>query len=378
MLLTTLLLLCQAPTVHELRAERYVVDPAASEVGFHGSSDLHDFTGRSKRVSGEMLVDLEALGTLAGGAFRVQAKSLDTDNSSRDKKMRKTLDVDRYPEIVFELGRASGALPPEGGKVSVDGAFVIHGVRRERSFQLDVRPRDDGALRVRGKTRFEMTDHGIEPPSVLFIDVAEEVEVYVDLLLRPADAPPLDAQRVALTVVDGSGASHEERLWLRPDALLWERPARGTWVLGRAGTAESFRFGAPLDRTAHATLARTAPAGAPSVQRDEGSLRVAWEGEPWLELEGLRGDAPFGALLARVDGLPPAVQSELEATRGLPVRWRLRTLRGEVLEATLGEPAAGALPAWALDADVLRRSASARDGDERGSAEPAGIERVER
>jgi polyisoprenoid-binding protein YceI len=329
--------------------QRYQISIAESEVGFDGSSTLHDFTGRSRAVHGELRTALDAVATTSGGSFWFEARTLDTGNSSRDSEMRETLEVDTFPRISFTIDGIRGALGAARSRVQANGRFTIHGIERTRSFPIEVERLAAGRLRVRGELRFDITEHRIEPPRVLFVSMDEEVRVFFDLLLVPLAAETVAAEARAI-----AQASVPSGLWLTDDGgLLLE--VGSTWVLARGTTARRVDVA-----SARFALAATppSPAAAATVAARDGVLSIACDGRTWVELEGLSGDAPLPRALAAAGSLPAGVRAELERLTGVPARARLVLLEPgfdaderpvwseRVLELAFGPPRPGRTPSW--------------------------------
>ena len=129
------------------------------EVAFDGHGTLGDFTGRTTRISGM----LTGAATLDGvrGHVELEAATLATGNGRRDRDMRASLEVQRFPVLRFDLddvvttGPASDSTP-----VTLRGRFTIHGVTRESAVRgwAWVSP---GAVSFRGRTPMTITDYGI-------------------------------------------------------------------------------------------------------------------------------------------------------------------------------------------------------------------------
>src|SRR6185503_5293381 len=65
--------------------------PSLSRVGFDGESTLHDFSGATSQLAGEMEFDPSKPGDAPRARITVKATSLDTGNEDRDADMRKSL-----------------------------------------------------------------------------------------------------------------------------------------------------------------------------------------------------------------------------------------------------------------------------------------------
>ena len=73
-------------------------------VAFEGSSTLHDFNGKG---SCESFIASENAGVISVPELTVAVSDMDTDNSSRDKKMRKMFEAEKHPLIKGMSGSIS-------------------------------------------------------------------------------------------------------------------------------------------------------------------------------------------------------------------------------------------------------------------------------
>ena len=168
-----------------------VLDPARSEVRFRAEATGHAFTGRTRRIGGRATLAPGDLSGVAGASAEVEAASLETGNGLRDRKMRRMLESDRYPRILFRAARfAPGDLPREGGKEFrgvLSGEITVRGVTTPVSF--DVAGAWEGAgLRASGAGEVRFTDFGMKPPRVLgWLRVEDRIRLEFDVLVRPAE-----------------------------------------------------------------------------------------------------------------------------------------------------------------------------------------------
>lgn len=404
MILLHLLVLPLLQEPAQLGVGRYTVDPERSEVGFHGTSTLHDFTARTDAVRGELRGDLAHPAALCAGRLSVEAVGLDTQNEERDEKMREHLEVAEFPTLDFVVDRVEGELTDGAGELQVVGSFHIHGVEKRRRVPVTIAPAAGGGVRVTGSCTFPMSEHGIEPPQVLVITVGDPVEVFFDLVLVPVPAAAVDAVHRALAVTEdvapAGGAAERrssgEHLWIAEDRALWARDAAHLWLLAADGAcarvdveqgavrpaavacdvlfsearAQAVRLreklatlpAGPAGRVREAVeriergLAHAPAPGPLRVERTGGALVWSLGDTEWLRAEELFGDERvLGTLLAGLDGLPAVVRDELPELRGIPRRLVVRTATPaavQSLEILIGEDAPGQLPDWALAAST--------------------------
>ena len=154
------------------------LDPGKTKVSFTLDAALHSvhgtfaakqsalqFDSASDRIAGEILVD---------------AKSGETGNGMRDRKMHKdVLESESYPEISFRPDSVEGAIANAGkSSVSVHGMFRIHGVDREITVPAEV---EMSAGQWTAKVHFTIpyARWGMRNPSTLFLRVSDSVEIDV-------------------------------------------------------------------------------------------------------------------------------------------------------------------------------------------------------
>ncbi len=160
----------------------FVVDPAGSVVSFHLHHKMHAVDGRSTEVEGKaVLGDDGKVMTMV----RIPAASFVTGDANRDSHMRETLDVSKFPFVVFK-GVTTLTVPVAHGKpleARFAGELDFHGVKRPISIPAQVSIAPDGTAVVRARFPVNLEAHRIERPALLFIKVDENVELDVQLKL---------------------------------------------------------------------------------------------------------------------------------------------------------------------------------------------------
>jgi len=179
-----------AATPAGAEAKRWATVASKSQVSFDASFPLGDFAGRAGDVAGEFWGDPADLRQSVTGALRVKITALHTGVDGRDRDMWRALSAERYPEIRFTVQRVEASFPSVTDRadvlLTISGLMQMHGVGRSMVLPGRVRLQDS-RLWIRGETRIQMRDFGIDPPRRFFLRVADSVLVSFDLLLAVAD-----------------------------------------------------------------------------------------------------------------------------------------------------------------------------------------------
>ena len=141
----------------------YRVQPEASEVTVKATSRLMNADVRFRRLSGDVTVDPNNLGT-AKITLAIEAGSVDSGIGIRDNHLRSEdfFDVKRFPTITFESVRVQGA----GPRATVSGRLTIRGVTREIEVPIDL-ALTGLALVASGEFVVNRGDYGINYQSFL-------------------------------------------------------------------------------------------------------------------------------------------------------------------------------------------------------------------
>lgn len=165
------------------------LDAKTSRVRFTIDAFAHTVHGSFAVSSGELRFDPET--GAASGEVVVDARSGETGNGSRDKKMHEVvLESARFPQIVFTASRVSGKFEREGASdLQLGGAIAIHGA--SHPVVLAVHAESRGAeVTARAPLTVPFVEWGLEDPSNLLLRIAKQVEVAIEAHGALAAAAP--------------------------------------------------------------------------------------------------------------------------------------------------------------------------------------------
>jgi polyisoprenoid-binding protein YceI len=158
-----------------------------------GQPTKHEAVARTNAVTGELTVVRASSGLQVNGLrFVVQLsdlQSMDTvaghNVTNRDRNVSRTLDVQTYPNAVFEAAALQMPVKLAQGQtitVDVPGTFTVHGVARPARANAQVRM-TGGEVQVAGTIDIDMTQFGVTPPKIAFAESDPQVTVDFMLLL---------------------------------------------------------------------------------------------------------------------------------------------------------------------------------------------------
>ncbi|MEX0684975.1 MAG: YceI family protein [Balneolales bacterium] len=175
--LTTLMLITFFVSLQEVI---YYTD--TGKVEFTSSVPLHEFTGRSEKLTG--MIDFEK--NLID--FYLDLTTLYTGNERRDRDMYRTLNVDDYPfaEFTGSLTSPFDQDSREKQLVTTSGELTMNGVTRNKVVEGSLQKQGDDLL-LEAVWIQDITDHNIEPPGILFYRVRDEMEVKIEATLQQTE-----------------------------------------------------------------------------------------------------------------------------------------------------------------------------------------------
>jgi polyisoprenoid-binding protein YceI len=149
---------------------------------FTAHATVGDFTGSTQRVSGAVIGDVPDV----RGWVEAPVASLETGNALRDRDLRGSMEVERYPTMRFDLASAALASPSATGDtttVLLHGSLAIHGVSRAIDVTASIARRGD-TIHVIAEFPLDLSDYRVGGLSKMFglLRVRSTIEVHVDLL----------------------------------------------------------------------------------------------------------------------------------------------------------------------------------------------------
>lgn len=185
--LLLLLLLFWLPLFAE--QESYEITPELSRLTFDMSAKIHQVRGTSNAFTGKITGDPDDISS-AKVAIKLDPKTFDTGNESRDKVMRdKSMEIEKYPRIEFVSTaiEASDRKLPKGKPVNaaIRGTLRLHGTEKELAIPVKIQW-DSKQIVAEGDVTIFLDEWDIYRPKVLFFRLENDVKAHFRIVAKRA------------------------------------------------------------------------------------------------------------------------------------------------------------------------------------------------
>ena len=170
----------QGELASEVHHDVYSTRSGSAEFYIDAIGTLGVFMGKSRSMSGHIDLQDSAI------EFSVRLKSLNSGIDRRDNDMFVALKADQYPEIHFN-GSFQPAFNPystEKQAVTAKGEFHLHGITNPLEVNGFLQRQGDVIL-MEAHWSMNVKDYDIDPPKVLFVTIADELDINVSARLLP-------------------------------------------------------------------------------------------------------------------------------------------------------------------------------------------------
>ncbi len=106
------------------------------------------------------------------GLITIKSLSLVSDNKDRDTHMYKVLNVEVNPNISFNITSIS----KEGEQYKISGFLTLNGVAKKVETLASINE-NGNLISLNGAFSILLTDFGMEPPSMFFLTVRDQIDI---------------------------------------------------------------------------------------------------------------------------------------------------------------------------------------------------------
>jgi len=129
----------------------------------------------SSKIVSQLTMDKGDVTTLKG-SVDVSLVELKSDNEDRDEHMHETINVEKYTKTIYTI---SSVVKNTAGSYNINGKLNLHGITKEVNLLGEVSESGD-KVTIKAKTSFKMSDFGIEPPTLLFLTVRDQLDMTIN------------------------------------------------------------------------------------------------------------------------------------------------------------------------------------------------------
>jgi polyisoprenoid-binding protein YceI len=154
-------------------------DPAATKIEFTLAATMHTVRGTFRLKSGHILFDPKTGN--ASGTVIIDARSANTDNTSRDQKMHaEILESAKFPEIAFTPTGEQGSIAQLGtSRVAISGVIRLHGQDHPVTMTITIQTGAGGQYQASTKFAVPYAQWGLQNPSTFILRVSDTVNLDV-------------------------------------------------------------------------------------------------------------------------------------------------------------------------------------------------------
>ncbi len=144
----------------------------------------------TKDVTGDLYVSKDGLISNQRSAFKVDLRTLVSDESLRDRQAKGNLNTDRFPFAEFVADSATN-FPKDYAanqqtELTLTGTLTLHDVSKPVEWAVFARAAGDYLTAV-ADTDIKMTDFGVNPPTVSVSRVEDKLHIQVTLFAKLAN-----------------------------------------------------------------------------------------------------------------------------------------------------------------------------------------------
>ncbi|MDD2895326.1 MAG: YceI family protein [Aliarcobacter sp.] len=105
--------------------------------------------------------------------------SLISDKETRDEHMYKLLQVEKFKTITFDI-RSITKTPED---YEIKGVLTLNGVSKNIKAKISINKQNNQIL-LTGGFSFNLTDFSLEPPSMMFLTVRNQIDITYNIVLE--------------------------------------------------------------------------------------------------------------------------------------------------------------------------------------------------
>lgn len=153
----------------------------SSSVRFFSEATIENIEATNRRVSSMLNIETKQL------VFQIPITAFEFDKDLMKEHFNENyLESEKHPKGTFNGRIVENIDFSKDGvhKASAKGILKIHGIEKERTINGTITIKD-GVISLTGKFDVVLKDHNVKIPKILFSNIAEQVEVTINVTYEP-------------------------------------------------------------------------------------------------------------------------------------------------------------------------------------------------
>ncbi|WP_368028615.1 YceI family protein [Arcobacter sp. s6] len=141
-----------------------------------GDNEINPST---RNVKAQLNIDKE-LESIKGRIY-FETISLISQKEDRDKHMYELLNIEKYKTISFDITN----IIKNETNYTINGFLTLNGLKKDISIKSNIEEQDNQIL-LSGNFSFNLTDFKLEPPTMFFLTVRDQIDINYNIKLNKA------------------------------------------------------------------------------------------------------------------------------------------------------------------------------------------------
>lgn len=164
-----------------VRAQGTLYATSTGQTSFHASAPAEDIDAINKKTQATLNISTGEIAVL------MNMRDFDFPNELMEKHFNKNyMESAKYPKGTFKGKMDQVVNVTKKGRTafSATGTFTLHGISQPRSLKGTLTVQD-GSLQFDSEFEVALIDHQIEVPKIVFVKIAQVIQVKTSYLLTP-------------------------------------------------------------------------------------------------------------------------------------------------------------------------------------------------
>ena len=165
------------------------ISPASASILFEVDSTWHVIKGKTDNFSGKVWLEDKTDFRSLRGNIHLPVASFDTDNKSRDERLREVMHAEQNPFVEFKITSFDSAscdpttlMDQNSCQAVIFGDITINGISKNIALNTSIE-KSGTSYKVDGTSSLKWSDFKVDDPSIIIAKLYEDVIIHIQLTL---------------------------------------------------------------------------------------------------------------------------------------------------------------------------------------------------